>query len=51
MVIAALMVSAVVIIELCMVIGAPLGYQDEEGFHAGSKSAGHTDNPFGSSQH
>jgi hypothetical protein len=50
MVIAALMVSAIIIIELCMVMRAPMGYQDERGFHAGDKDATHADNPFGSRQ-
>ncbi|MDB6020712.1 MAG: hypothetical protein JWQ04_569 [Pedosphaera sp.] len=27
------------IMELCMVIRAPLGYQDESGFHAGAENA------------
>jgi hypothetical protein len=39
MVIAALIVGAGVILELCAVLKAPLGYQDETGFHIGSKGA------------
>ena len=43
MVIAVLMVGAGVIIELCILMGAPLGYQDERGFHAGDNNAGHAE--------
>jgi hypothetical protein len=35
MVIAVLMVGVCVIIEVYTVLGAPLGYQDETGFHVG----------------
>jgi hypothetical protein len=35
MLVAAFIVGAGIIIELCAVIMAPLGYQDEAGFHAG----------------
>jgi hypothetical protein len=35
MVIAALMIGAGIIMELCAVMAAPLGYQDETGFHIG----------------
>jgi len=37
MVIAALMIGAVIIMELCAVMAAPLGYQDETGFHTGAE--------------
>lgn len=43
MVIAAIIVGAGVILELCAVIGAPLGYQDETGFHVGSEGADNED--------
>ncbi len=39
MVIAALVIGAGVILELCAVIRAPVGYQDEAGFHIGVESA------------
>jgi len=48
MVIAALMVGAGFIIELCTLLGAPLGYQDEKGFHAGAKSADSAEDGAGS---
>ncbi len=35
MVIAALVIGAGVILEICAVIRAPMGYQDETGFHIG----------------
>jgi hypothetical protein len=37
MVIVALMICAGIIIELCAVMAAPLGYQDETGFHIGAE--------------
>ena len=35
MVIAALVIGTGVLLELCAVIRAPMGYQDESGFHIG----------------
>jgi hypothetical protein len=40
MVIAALMLGAGVVIELCAVVMAPFGYQDETGFHIGTERTG-----------
>ncbi len=37
MVMAALMIGAGIIMELCAVMAAPLGYQDETGFHIGAE--------------
>ena len=37
MVMAALMIGAGIIVELCAVMAAPLGYQDETGFHIGAE--------------
>jgi len=34
---AALMIGAVIFMELCAVMAAPLGYQDETGFHIGAE--------------
>ena len=39
MIITALIMGAGVIMELCAVMRAPLGYQDETGFHIGAKNA------------
>ena len=40
MMIAALLIGAGLIIELCVVFTAPLGYQDESGFHIGAERPG-----------
>jgi hypothetical protein len=32
-------VTVGLVLELCAVLKAPLGYQDEQGFHAGVKEA------------
>ena len=37
MVIVAFLIGAGIIIELCVVMAAPLGYQDETGFHIGAE--------------
>jgi hypothetical protein len=39
MMIAAIMVGVGLIAEICAVIKAPIGYQDETGFHAGREEA------------
>ena len=39
MVIAALIMGAGVIMEFCTVLKAPIGYQDETGFHVGAENA------------
>lgn len=46
MVIAAVMVGVGVVMELFAVMGAPLGYQDESGFHVGSKRSGDEETGF-----
>lgn len=38
MVIAGLIIAAGVIVEVCAILRAPVGYQDETGFHAGAKN-------------
>jgi hypothetical protein len=43
------MVGVCVIIEVYTVLGAPLGYQDEKGFHVGAKSADCGNDRLGSS--
>jgi hypothetical protein len=40
MVMVALMIGAGIIIEICAVVTAPLGYQDERGFHIGVEDGG-----------
>lgn len=35
MVIAVFLIGAGVVLEICAVISAPMGYQDETGFHLG----------------
>lgn len=37
---AALLIGAGLIIELCVVFTAPLGYQDDSGFHIGAEQPG-----------
>jgi hypothetical protein len=37
MIIAGTVMLAGILLELCAVITAPLGYQDETGFHAGAE--------------
>jgi hypothetical protein len=39
MVIAAIIVGAGVIVELCAIMKAPFGYQDDSGFHVGAPRA------------
>jgi len=39
MLVAALVVGAGVIVEVCSILKAPIGYQDETGFHIGTCSA------------
>jgi hypothetical protein len=39
MVIAALIIGAGVVVELFAIMKAPVGYQDDRGFHVGAKSA------------
>lgn len=36
MVVAAFIIAAGVIVEVCAMLRAPMGYQDETGFHAGA---------------
>lgn len=47
MVIAAIIIGAGIITELCMVLLAPLGYQDDKGFHPGDESVEHADGTVG----
>jgi hypothetical protein len=37
---AAIVLGAGLLVELCVVIAAPFGYQDERGFHFGMKHPG-----------
>jgi hypothetical protein len=46
-IVAAFMIGAGVIMELCAVVGAPVGYQDENGFHQGTKCGEKDDSGFG----
>jgi hypothetical protein len=39
MVIAALVIGVGIIMEICAVVGAPVGYQDDAGFHIGVENA------------
>jgi hypothetical protein len=44
MVIVAFVIGVGVILELCVVMTAPLGYQDETGFHIGVRGGTSEDN-------
>jgi len=43
MVLAAFIIAAGLIVELCAMLSAPVGYQDESGFHAGAKRSENED--------